>query len=90
MLGALSIEPQRMLALWNNWYEPYPRWRRLPPSVVAAGVITLAERCWSELIKNFGIGFLRRVEPIPGLLGDLTPQYLAPVQCGPVFATKIC
>jgi hypothetical protein len=47
VVGALSIESQRMLELWNNWYETLASAEALAIVivivVVAAGVITLAE-----------------------------------------------
>src|SRR5216684_2859791 len=30
--GRAFDRDQRMLELWNNWYETWPRWRHLPPS----------------------------------------------------------
>ena len=40
---------------------------------------TCRSRCWSEFIKNFGIGFCRRAAHTPSL-GDLTPLHVGPLQ----------
>ena len=40
---------------------------------------TCRSRCWSEFIKNFGIGFCSRAAHTPSL-GDLMPLHVGPLQ----------